>query len=879
MRKGEEYGYTEAGQIEAVTRYSLRGHNDNPSTGSLLHHIKGQETKDMQRNVTEVKLAWNLYCPHLAKKATVYSRRKREDNRSHSAEELHMCNTVVSGLLTEYCLRVCKYARVRRHTEPTAFLRTLSLNSVVIGKHRWRPNYQLNEISNVGIIPISDYTTPTTKERSIVTNDTEAFDDCREATNSLAVSSRKALPTHSFLAFYCASADVPADILPLQCDMSLCKGNYYDGWARTGILRLGSCQLVATRWRAAPGAATAVVIGPVHFLTAARHWENILIDAIHINTYRPAVAKRMYRLLLTALDGSQLLHHVGTPRLHGPLLTVRFLLLHPALQPFSGRTLYICLQTVPLLGRCFPHLPCFPQYLLQLQHVICSTPAITNFPSAHLKFIQLTMQVCEDAKKTCCSGLSMLSSSSLGSVVSERLYCLPPTMANRFQYLVNTFAREYPVSPTLALQCAPFSPQFTLLGSKTIVKLDIQPVYSMAVAENLWHRRLGHLHRRNMNILKNMASGAESLQVSSETKTKNAKIPGRVTPDFCLWESCRMMPLADWFCWGYPVSSALSFWRCSILTSITLIGSQDLDVKNHPNLFSHSLKNAKECPQLPYISWNRKLDDLKFIRGGADDFTRTCPRNVTIGLIIRRKYIYRAIRVDICIWLWQGIVSFAPLIPRREPFAMPVTCQVILHLLRFRIHLKQFLWFAILTETKETYPTVTASRWIVNFNIDIQETDGLQPAVRNLEACLPAWRVGVGGRLSRMSGEVLSGSRKMHPPHSNAISQLNTSWKSPGLHTGVVRDCKWATHENYFWENSKLRWSLTLRVTTKKKKCWHTLNHCFGDLLPCWRRDSGTVHNVVHRPTGYRLRNIYQIIASGTITGRAEVTNIIGEEI
>ncbi|KAJ8888026.1 hypothetical protein PR048_007511 [Dryococelus australis] len=55
-------------------------------------------------------------------------------------------------------------------------------------------------------------------------------------------------------------------------------------------------------------------------------------------------------------------------------------------------------------------------------------------------------------------------------------------------------------------------------------------------------------------------------------------IPGRATLDFRLRESCRTMPLMVGFSLGSPVSPALSFRRCSILTSITLIGSQDLDV-------------------------------------------------------------------------------------------------------------------------------------------------------------------------------------------------------------------------------------------------------------------------------------------------------------
>ncbi|KAJ8871748.1 hypothetical protein PR048_028085 [Dryococelus australis] len=55
-------------------------------------------------------------------------------------------------------------------------------------------------------------------------------------------------------------------------------------------------------------------------------------------------------------------------------------------------------------------------------------------------------------------------------------------------------------------------------------------------------------------------------------------IPSLVTPDFRMWESCRTMPSVGGFSREAPVSPpTLSFPRCSILTSITLIGSQDLD--------------------------------------------------------------------------------------------------------------------------------------------------------------------------------------------------------------------------------------------------------------------------------------------------------------
>ncbi|KAJ8878543.1 hypothetical protein PR048_019121 [Dryococelus australis] len=47
-----------------------------------------------------------------------------------------------------------------------------------------------------------------------------------------------------------------------------------------------------------------------------------------------------------------------------------------------------------------------------------------------------------------------------------------------------------------------------------------------------------------------------------------------------------MLGIVGGFSRGSPVSHPLSFRRCSILTSITIIGSQDLDVKSHPNLFT-----------------------------------------------------------------------------------------------------------------------------------------------------------------------------------------------------------------------------------------------------------------------------------------------------
>ncbi|KAJ8898533.1 hypothetical protein PR048_003893 [Dryococelus australis] len=67
----------------------------------------------------------------------------------------------------------------------------------------------------------------------------------------------------------------------------------------------------------------------------------------------------------------------------------------------------------------------------------------------------------------------------------------------------------------------------------------------------------------------------------------------RVTPDYHTCELCRTMPFVSGFTRGSPVSPALSFQRCSILISTTLIGSQDLDVKSRPNIFTNSKSLAQ----------------------------------------------------------------------------------------------------------------------------------------------------------------------------------------------------------------------------------------------------------------------------------------------
>ncbi|KAJ8890894.1 hypothetical protein PR048_010403 [Dryococelus australis] len=76
------------------------------------------------------------------------------------------------------------------------------------------------------------------------------------------------------------------------------------------------------------------------------------------------------------------------------------------------------------------------------------------------------------------------------------------------------------------------------------------------------------------------ATVAERLDYSPPTKAEPGSIPGRATPRFS-----HVGIELDYF--ASFLAPAPSFPRCSILTSITLISSQYLDVKSRPNLFTH----------------------------------------------------------------------------------------------------------------------------------------------------------------------------------------------------------------------------------------------------------------------------------------------------
>ncbi|KAJ8872610.1 hypothetical protein PR048_026216 [Dryococelus australis] len=97
-------------------------------------------------------------------------------------------------------------------------------------------------------------------------------------------------------------------------------------------------------------------------------------------------------------------------------------------------------------------------------------------------------------------------------------------------------------------------------------------------------------------------------------------IPDLATPDSRTWKSFRTMSLVGGFSRGSPVSPALPLRRCSMLTSLTLIGSQDLGVKSHPNLFTHSL----------YESWDVLINSI--LIGSQDLGVKSHPNLFTHSL-------------------------------------------------------------------------------------------------------------------------------------------------------------------------------------------------------------------------------------------------------
>ncbi|KAJ8871624.1 hypothetical protein PR048_027951 [Dryococelus australis] len=84
-------------------------------------------------------------------------------------------------------------------------------------------------------------------------------------------------------------------------------------------------------------------------------------------------------------------------------------------------------------------------------------------------------------------------------------------------------------------------------------------------------------------------------------KGEPGSIPGRVTPDFRIWQSCQTMPFVGGFPRDLPFQPAFSFPRCSILTSITPLSLKTslgtVVLKRHANLVRepHTREEIRSC--------------------------------------------------------------------------------------------------------------------------------------------------------------------------------------------------------------------------------------------------------------------------------------------
>ncbi|KAJ8866894.1 hypothetical protein PR048_032756 [Dryococelus australis] len=87
--------------------------------------------------------------------------------------------------------------------------------------------------------------------------------------------------------------------------------------------------------------------------------------------------------------------------------------------------------------------------------------------------------------------------------------------------------------------------------------------------------------------------GGRAVRLLASHLGEPCSILSRFTLAFCTWEWCRTMPLVGEFSRGSLISPDLLFRRCSILTSLTLTGSQDLAHKSRPNLLTHCYSNVQ----------------------------------------------------------------------------------------------------------------------------------------------------------------------------------------------------------------------------------------------------------------------------------------------
>ncbi|KAJ8891817.1 hypothetical protein PR048_004371 [Dryococelus australis] len=173
------------------------------------------------------------------------------------------------------------------------------------------------------------------------------------------------------------------------------------------------------------------------------------------------------------------------------------------------------------------------------------------------------------------------------SLMGIRLECTPMsatgprlTRARRRTMVARRLvAREHNVGQICAVngrhQCeACFHGQVGAVSWKLKHIFPKVPARRAAPTSTLWTTGLLSSAGYEKSLANRGHGGSERLACSPPTKAIRVQSPAGATPDSRAWEPCRTMPLVGGTCRGSPASPALSFRRCSMLISETLVGSR-----------------------------------------------------------------------------------------------------------------------------------------------------------------------------------------------------------------------------------------------------------------------------------------------------------------
>ncbi|KAJ8888239.1 hypothetical protein PR048_007726 [Dryococelus australis] len=160
----------------------------------------------------------------------------------------------------------------------------------------------------------------------------------------------------------------------------------------------------------------------------------------------------------------------------------------------------------------------------------------------------------------------------------------------------------------LHLQLTLLKGKIILLGSRwpghqeDILSTERRPGSQLSVRGWLvWPvRTMACVLRRNVGRRGKRQAGATvagRLACVPPTKANRVQLPARPQADFRMRESRRTIPLVGGLSRGSPISPALSFRCCPILTSVIIIGSQGLAVKSRPILTRMKGWGEREIPE------------------------------------------------------------------------------------------------------------------------------------------------------------------------------------------------------------------------------------------------------------------------------------------